>query len=189
MQQLVRAAEDPVPGDRAVRPERPAVDVIELELVGGPADPAVLERPGAAAAVPLPYAAPDVGGDVAAAFGGMRGSLGGRLGPGGSRRGRVGLPRLRPDPAALAVPLDDEIEADLEDVGVARVRMRVRERIPRRGDLLDQPSRHRDVDAAQLRGLRLDDGRRRQPETLALLGLCARVGTYLVGQPTRRIVK
>lgn len=111
------------------------------------------------------------------------------------RRGRrSGLrPRLRPDTAALPVPLEDEVEGDLEDVGVAGVRVRVRERIARRRELVEEPPGDGDVDPAELGGLRLDDGRRREDggrgegESRSLLGRSFAFGTHLVGQPTGRL--
>jgi hypothetical protein len=66
------------------------------------------------------------------------------------------LPRLRPDAAALPVPLDDEVQPQLEDLVVAGARVRVRERVARGGELLKEPSRDRDVDPGQLGGEWLD---------------------------------
>jgi hypothetical protein len=125
---LVEPAEDAALVDGRARAEGEAVEVVELELVGRAADAAALQRPGAAAPVPRPDAAPDLGGDVAGALRrmgwrrgkssrGWRGSHGGLLGL------RLHPPGLRPDAAALPVPLDDEVEAELEDGVVGRARV------------------------------------------------------------------
>jgi hypothetical protein len=87
------------------------------------------------------------------------------------------------------VPLDDEIETDLDDLGVAGVRMRVGERVRRELQLLEQPPRDGDVDPGQLGRLRLDERRRSEPKVPAQLGLGSGVGTHSVGQPTARTVK
>jgi hypothetical protein len=87
------------------------------------------------------------------------------------------------------VALDDEIEPDLEDLGVGRVRIRVRERVSRGRELLEQAARDRDVDPAQLGRLRFHDRRRGQkvaPSDSSLLGCEFRIGTHLVGWPTSR---
>jgi hypothetical protein len=136
--------------------EGEALDVIELELGGGAADAAVLERIRAAPAVALPHRAPDFRADVAGPFGGRRWR---RQSAGRRRRhglGRGLLARLHPDPPAFAVAIDDEIEADLEDDIVGRARVRVRERVPGRGELLEHAPRDGDVEPAELGGEGVD---------------------------------
>jgi hypothetical protein len=86
------------------------------------------------------------------------------------------------------VAIDDEVEAELEHLGVAGLRVRVRERVAGNRELLEQPPRDGDVDAAELRCLRLDDGPRREQGLQSLLGRRAGLGTHQVGQPTARIV-
>jgi hypothetical protein len=107
---VVPLAEEPAPLDGRRAAERPPVEVIELEPVRGPAHAAALERPDAAPAVALPDRPPHLGGDVAAA----RGRLARRR-PHARLRRASRLPRLAADPAPLAVALDDEVEAELED--------------------------------------------------------------------------
>jgi hypothetical protein len=58
------------------------------------------------------------------------------------------------------VARQDEVEPGLYDVGVARVRMRVGERILRGRELLEESPGDRDVDAGELRRPGLDHGRR-----------------------------
>jgi hypothetical protein len=84
------------------------------------------------------------------------------------------------------VALDDEVEPDLEDLGVGRVRIRMGEGVLRGRELLEQAARDRDVDPAQLGRLRFDDGRRGREALLSLLGRRFRIGTHLVGWPTIR---
>jgi hypothetical protein len=108
---LVEAAEEATLVDGGVPAESPPVDVIQLDLAGGAAHAAVLERPRAAAVVPLPHGAPDRGGDVSAAV--RRRWRWRRCGSLVLRWRRT---RLRPDAAPLRVPLEDEVEADLEDL-------------------------------------------------------------------------
>jgi hypothetical protein len=54
------------------------------------------------------------------------------------------------------VPVDDEPQADLDDGVVGRAGVRVREGVPRLGEKLEQLAVGGEVDAAQLRGERLD---------------------------------
>jgi hypothetical protein len=145
------------------------LDVVELEPPGGAAEPTVLERPRALPTVPLPYLPPHGRRDVAAAPGRRRRSDGGGGAGGSGARRRSGgdltvgrgrpLPRLRPDPATLAVPVDDEVEPELEELVVRDVRVGVRDRIAGCVELLEQSAGDRDVEAGQLGGERLDPRR------------------------------
>ncbi len=140
------AAEDAALLDRGARAERPPLHVIQLDLVGGGADATVREGPSAAPAVALPDGTPDVGRDVAAA----------------RRRGwrarllRSRRTRLRPDAPPLRVALQDEVETDLEDGLLGRAWVGVRQGVPCRGELLEEAPGNRDVEAALLRGERID---------------------------------
>jgi len=96
--------------------------VIGLDAAGGAANAAIVRRPLALPLIPLPDRAADLSGDVAGAGLGCRGSR--RRGRGDG--GRL-LPRALHEAAAFGVPLDDEVEPDLEDRVAARARMRVRE--------------------------------------------------------------
>jgi hypothetical protein len=53
------------------------------------------------------------------------------------------------------VPLDDEVEAEFEDLVVTRAGVRVRQGIAGRRELVDEGSRHGDVDATEVRSERL----------------------------------
>jgi hypothetical protein len=56
------------------------------------------------------------------------------------------------------VPLDDEVQPDLEDDVVRRARVRVGQRVARGGELLEEPPRHGDVEPRELRRERLHVG-------------------------------
>jgi hypothetical protein len=94
--------------------------VVELDSQRRAADPAPFDRPLAAAAVADPDGAPHVGGNVVAL-----------------RRRRL-LPRLRDEALALGVLGEDEVEAGLEDRLVPGAGMGLRERGPRRLELLHE---------------------------------------------------
>ncbi|HEX9241231.1 MAG TPA: hypothetical protein VF875_02190 [Anaeromyxobacter sp.] len=145
----MEAAEEPAGVDGGASAEREALDVIELDLVDGAADPAALERPGAAPVVALPNGAPDRGGNVTGPFTGRR-----------SRSGRFPrlslLPRLLHDSAALRVTLEDEVEPDLEDLVLGRPRVGVRQRGAGGRELVEEAAGDGDVDAAKVCGERLD---------------------------------
>jgi len=138
---LVPAAEDPALVDRGAGAARPTLHVVQLELVGRAADAAVLEGPGTASAIALPDGTPDLGRDVAAARAPLL-----------TLRWR----RLRADPAPLRVALQDEVETDLEDGLFRSARVGMRQRIPRRRELVEEPPGNGDVEPAPLRGERLD---------------------------------
>jgi hypothetical protein len=55
------------------------------------------------------------------------------------------------------VPLQDEIEPDLEDLLLRRAGMGVREGVACGGELGEEAARHREMDAAELGGPGLDD--------------------------------
>jgi hypothetical protein len=54
------------------------------------------------------------------------------------------------------VPLDDEVEAELEDGVIGGPRVRVGEGVAGRFELLEEPPRNGDVESAQLCGEGLD---------------------------------
>jgi hypothetical protein len=54
------------------------------------------------------------------------------------------------------VALDDEVEAEFEDLVGGGGRVRMRERVPRRGELVEEAVGDRDVETGQLGGERLD---------------------------------
>jgi hypothetical protein len=54
------------------------------------------------------------------------------------------------------VPLDDEVEPDLEDLVVTGAGVRMREGVPRHSELLEQAAGDRDVEPAELSGEGLD---------------------------------
>jgi hypothetical protein len=56
------------------------------------------------------------------------------------------------------VPLDDEVETQLEELVVGRVRVRVRERVACCRELLGEPAGHGDVEAAEIGRHGLDLG-------------------------------
>jgi hypothetical protein len=135
---VVPLAEDPAVLDGRCTPEGTRLEVVDLAPSRRAAD-AAAERPLAPPSVALPPRAPHVRGDVA----GDRG---------GGRRGS----RLLHEPAALRVPLDDEVEPRLEDVRDARGGEGVRERVPRLLELLREALLGREVNPDELRGERLD---------------------------------
>jgi hypothetical protein len=136
--------------------------VVELDATRGPAELAVRQPVLALAPVPLPHLALHVGRDA------VRG------------RGRRLPPRLLDEPLPLRVLREDEVEAGFEDLFVGRVRARVRKRIARRRELLQELPGDGEMKASQRRGERLHGGR-------AILGRRTRVGIDQVGQPTRTI--
>jgi hypothetical protein len=134
----VGAAEDPdvVHGRRA--PERLRGLVVELGLVGRPANPASVHRPLAAAAVPLPHRALHRGGDVA-------------------RLGGPELP-LRPgdEPLPPGALREQQVEPGAEDLLHRRAGVRVREGVARRVELHQELPRHGGVEPRELGRERLD---------------------------------
>jgi hypothetical protein len=59
------------------------------------------------------------------------------------------------------VPLQDEVEPDLEDLVLGRARVGVGERVPRGRELVEEAARDRDVNPPKVRGERLDPDRLR----------------------------
>jgi hypothetical protein len=142
--------------DRGAGAEREPVDVVDLHLVRGRADPPAVHRPLALAAIALPHRATDGRGDVAAA--GLRGGI---------RRGRrwlLGrgrlLSRVLHEPTPLCGALEKEIQAGLDDLVAGRAGVRVREGVACGFELLEEPARNRHVDARKLSVERLDRHRR-----------------------------
>ncbi len=68
--------------------------------------------------------------------------------------------RLRADSAALRVALEDEVEADLEDLLLGCARVRVREGVAGGGELVEEPAGDGDVEPTEVRREGLDRGRR-----------------------------
>jgi two-component system, NtrC family, response regulator AlgB len=126
--------------DRRFPAQRLGADVVELDPERGAADPTGLEGPLALPAVTLPDRRLHVGGHVV------------RL------RGARRLPRRLHQPPPLRVPLEDEVETDLEDVLDARPRVRMREGRPGGVKLVEEPLGDGHAEPPQVGGEREDRG-------------------------------
>src|SRR5512133_581295 len=136
---VVPVAAHPAVLDGRLTPERSRLDVVDLAPPRRAADPARSQRPLALALVPLPDRPPHVRWDVA-----------------GVRRRTRRLQRLLHEPLPLRGPVEEQVEAGLEDLLHPGARVGVREGVACGLELLQEPARHGDVHPGLRRRERLD---------------------------------